>query len=513
MVARDLRGRGRFLCSIQTGRRPGHSVTGTSLSGVGMSMACTCVVGLQWGDEAKGKIVDLLTDRHDFVVRYNGGANAGHTVVSGGQTSSSPCCPPACCSPHVRSVIGNGVVVYPPRFLEEVANLRTAGIAVGDNLVAQRPRPRHLPLSHGGRTPQRSRARSRRSAPPAAASARATRTRSAASCGIRVGELLHPEHLRERLAASSCRARTALLRALSPEARHVRRRRPVPRNTWATPSRCGRYITDTTRLLHQALRGRQAHPVRGGPGQPARRGSRHLSLRDQLQQLDGRHLERLGRAGPEPGPRGRRHQGLHHARRPRALPDRAERRPRRHRRTHPPDRPRVRHRDRPAAPLRLVRRRGRPLHGRPGRRRRAGGDAARRAERAGRVAHLHRLRAGRRAPRLFPERCLPAGALPAGLRDAAGLAHGPVRRPASWPTCRPPPGATWTASASCWACRCRSSPWGRIGSRRSFVRMHVARSGEPSDRIAKPPFRTGSDGHTLASVQLRRQLQAPATLR
>src|SRR5579883_180682 len=49
-------------------------------------MACTCVVGLQWGDEAKWKIVDLLTDDHAFVVRYNGGANAGHTVVSNGQT-------------------------------------------------------------------------------------------------------------------------------------------------------------------------------------------------------------------------------------------------------------------------------------------------------------------------------------------------------------------------------------------------------------------------------------------
>ena len=44
-------------------------------------MPCTCVVGLQWGDEAKGKIVDLLCDRHDAVVRYQGGANAGHTVV------------------------------------------------------------------------------------------------------------------------------------------------------------------------------------------------------------------------------------------------------------------------------------------------------------------------------------------------------------------------------------------------------------------------------------------------
>ena len=49
-------------------------------------MPGTCVVGLQWGDEAKGKIVDLLSEDQDFVVRYNGGANAGHTVVANGKT-------------------------------------------------------------------------------------------------------------------------------------------------------------------------------------------------------------------------------------------------------------------------------------------------------------------------------------------------------------------------------------------------------------------------------------------
>src|SRR3954470_2886788 len=97
--------------------------------------SCTCVVGLQWGDEAKGKIVDLLTEEHDFVVRYNGGANAGHTVVSGGQTFKLSLLPTGVLRPHVRSVIGNGVVVYPPRFLEEVRTLRAAGIAIGDNLV------------------------------------------------------------------------------------------------------------------------------------------------------------------------------------------------------------------------------------------------------------------------------------------------------------------------------------------------------------------------------------------
>src|SRR5258708_38557267 len=100
------------------------------------AMGCTCVVGLQWGDEAKGKIVDLLTDQHDFVVRYNGGANAGHTIVCDGQTFKLSLLPTGVLRPEqVRSVIANGVVVYPPRFLEEVDNLRKAGVAVGDNLV------------------------------------------------------------------------------------------------------------------------------------------------------------------------------------------------------------------------------------------------------------------------------------------------------------------------------------------------------------------------------------------
>ena len=98
-------------------------------------MPGTCVVGLQWGDEAKGKIVDLLGDRFDYVVRYNGGANAGHTVVRGEATFKLSLLPTGVLEPKVRAVIGNGVVVYPPRFREEVEQLRAAGVAVGGNLV------------------------------------------------------------------------------------------------------------------------------------------------------------------------------------------------------------------------------------------------------------------------------------------------------------------------------------------------------------------------------------------
>ena len=98
-------------------------------------MPATCVVGLQWGDEAKGKIVDILGDSHQFVVRYNGGANAGHTVVWGDRTFKLSLLPTGVLKPHVTSVIGNGLVVYPPRFMEEVDQLVAAGVPVWANLV------------------------------------------------------------------------------------------------------------------------------------------------------------------------------------------------------------------------------------------------------------------------------------------------------------------------------------------------------------------------------------------
>src|ERR1700724_4001373 len=83
-------------------------------------MACTCVVGLQWGDEAKGKIVDLLTDQHDVVVRYQGGNNAGHTVVFNGQTYKLSLLPAGILHPRVVSVIATGVVMNPKALLQEL---------------------------------------------------------------------------------------------------------------------------------------------------------------------------------------------------------------------------------------------------------------------------------------------------------------------------------------------------------------------------------------------------------
>ena len=94
----------------------------------------TAVVGLQWGDEGKGKIVDVLTGRHDVIVRYNGGANAGHTVVIGSDRYALHLIPAGILSPGKLCVIANGVVVDPEVLIQEIEHLRSRGVEVGDNL-------------------------------------------------------------------------------------------------------------------------------------------------------------------------------------------------------------------------------------------------------------------------------------------------------------------------------------------------------------------------------------------
>ena len=97
-------------------------------------MPGTCVIGLQWGDEAKGKIVDLLTREHDFVVRYQGGANAGHTVVVGDQVYKLSLLPSGILTPGVTCVIATGVVINPARVIEELDELAKRGAGHADNL-------------------------------------------------------------------------------------------------------------------------------------------------------------------------------------------------------------------------------------------------------------------------------------------------------------------------------------------------------------------------------------------
>ena len=98
-------------------------------------MANVVVVGAQWGDEGKGKIVDWLSERADVVVRFQGGHNAGHTLVVGGVTYRLSLLPSGVVRPGKLSAIGNGVVIDPWALLEEIETLRGQGITVTpDNL-------------------------------------------------------------------------------------------------------------------------------------------------------------------------------------------------------------------------------------------------------------------------------------------------------------------------------------------------------------------------------------------
>jgi adenylosuccinate synthase len=96
--------------------------------------ACVVVVGAQWGDEGKGKLVDVLAERADLVVRYQGGANAGHTVVIGDKQFILRQLPSGILHPRVTCLIGNGVVLEPENLFAELDQLRERGIDTNERL-------------------------------------------------------------------------------------------------------------------------------------------------------------------------------------------------------------------------------------------------------------------------------------------------------------------------------------------------------------------------------------------
>jgi len=98
-------------------------------------MPATCVYGMQWGDEGKGRIVDLLAAQSDFVVRFQGGANAGHTVIVGEEKYVLHLLPSGVIQPRTINIVGNGVVVDPWILLEEVDGLIGRGIQLENRLL------------------------------------------------------------------------------------------------------------------------------------------------------------------------------------------------------------------------------------------------------------------------------------------------------------------------------------------------------------------------------------------
>jgi adenylosuccinate synthase len=108
-------------------------------------MPAIVIVGAQWGDEGKGKATDLLGDSVDFVVRYQGGNNAGHTVVIGDESYALHLLPSGVLSPDVTPVIGNGVVIDPGVLIEEIEGLQARGVSCDRLLISANA---HLIMPH-----------------------------------------------------------------------------------------------------------------------------------------------------------------------------------------------------------------------------------------------------------------------------------------------------------------------------------------------------------------------------
>jgi adenylosuccinate synthase len=112
-------------------------------------MPATVVLGTQWGDEGKGKAVDYLADRMDFVVRYQGGNNAGHTIIAEGRLLKLNLVPSGVLYPHITNVIADGVVVDPAVLLRELDELAVSGIDISGLRLSQNAHlimPYHLEL-------------------------------------------------------------------------------------------------------------------------------------------------------------------------------------------------------------------------------------------------------------------------------------------------------------------------------------------------------------------------------
>jgi adenylosuccinate synthase len=160
-------------------------------------MPVVVVVGAQWGDEGKGKVVDLLTEHAHIVARWGGGANAGHTIVVDGKKYVTHLIPSGVLRPGVTCVLGEGMVIDPKTLVEEIRAFRGQGLLASDQDLIVSGRA-HLTFPH-----HRDLDRSREAQPGAIGTTQRgigpTYESKASRTGLRVDDLLRPERLRRNL--------------------------------------------------------------------------------------------------------------------------------------------------------------------------------------------------------------------------------------------------------------------------------------------------------------------------
>ncbi|MEY2493321.1 MAG: adenylosuccinate synthase [Verrucomicrobiota bacterium] len=216
-------------------------------------MANTILIGAQWGDEGKGKIIDFLTADADIVVRSQGGNNAGHTVIHRGKTYILHLIPSGILRRNKICVIGNGVVIDPIALVEEIVGLRKVGIAIDRNLLisdaAHLVMPYHRALDEQ-RELRKGRARigtTKRGIGPAYGD-------KAARTGLRISDLMQPSLFSKKL-EGKIRENNAILRAFGAKPIEFSR---VNEQYLAAGELLAPFVGNTVVYLHRALqRGRE----------------------------------------------------------------------------------------------------------------------------------------------------------------------------------------------------------------------------------------------------------------
>ena len=224
-------------------------------------MPVTAVFGMQWGDEGKGRVVDLLASASDIVVRFQGGANAGHTVVVGDEKYVLHLLPSGAVQDGTLNVIANGVVVDPWTLVSEIDALGARGIDLsGRFLLSDRA---HVVLPHHKRMDQA--LETLRGASPIGTTSRGIgpaygdKVRRA---GMRVADLLRPEHFAEALEAN-IGAWNAILAQAGLEAIDPNEAIEATREV---AGRLAPYVADTTEVLIEAWHGGRSILLEGAQG-------------------------------------------------------------------------------------------------------------------------------------------------------------------------------------------------------------------------------------------------------
>jgi adenylosuccinate synthase len=150
------------------------------------------VLGTQWGDEGKGKVVDLLTERANYVVRYQGGHNAGHTLVINGEKTVLHLIPSGILRENVTSIIGNGVVLAPDALMKEMTELEARGVPVRERLLLSEACPLILPY-HVALDNAREKARGEKAIGTTGRGIGPAYEDKVARRGLRVGDLFNKE--------------------------------------------------------------------------------------------------------------------------------------------------------------------------------------------------------------------------------------------------------------------------------------------------------------------------------